>query len=406
MEKVVKIEKLDNFGRGIAYLDDKIVFVKDALVGEEVSIEITNIKKKYMEANVLRYISKSPIRIDAICPYFNKCGGCDLLHMSYDNQTIYKYNKVKDIMLKYANLACVENILFSDKVLYYRNKVTFKVEGIVGLYQKKSYNIIPIDKCYLIDNRINDYLKLIKTIDLIGVNEIVIRTSFKETMIIFKCDKMVNIDTSIFDCNIIMEVDNKEIVLKGKDYIIEKLGNKDYKISPSSFFQVNSSQALKLYDLVKKELDGNVNDNVLDLYCGTGTIGIYVADNVKEVMGIEINRDAIKDATQNATMNNITNASFIAGDVETSLKKVGFKPTKIIVDPPRAGLDNKVINDILEMGAEKVIYVSCDPVTLARDLKLLSSKYEVKKIIPVDMFPNTYHVECVSVLELIIGGCK
>lgn len=393
----IEITSFDHQGRGLGRIDNMVVFVPNTLPGEIVNVKLTNKQKNYLEGEAVDYITKSPDRVEPLCPYYATCGGCDLMHISYSNQLKYKEDKIKNIMSKYANIDCVNDIVKCDRPLNYRNKVTFQVDNKIGLYEKRTNSIITIDKCLLADPEINKYFNICKRMSLDGITQIVIRTSATGTMVIFKCTKNIQIDTNLFDCNVIIDYKGYH-VLKGNDYIIENIGDRKYKISPSAFFQVNSSEVVKLYDKVKEYLDVS-NDNILDLYCGTGTIGIYVSNNNSNILGIEINESAIKDANENKKLNNLTNISFMAGDTTKILKKIHFKPNKVIVDPPRAGLDKKVIEQLLDMKTSKIVYVSCDPITLARDLKLLSAKYTVDEVTPIDMFPNTYHVETVVLLS-------
>ena len=391
-----KIDRLDHQGRGISLLD-KVTFIPNTLPGELVDIDITTSKSKYNIGKVKKYIKTSKDRIEPLCPYYNICGGCELMHLSYENELKYKESKIKDIMNRYAKLDNVSNIVGCDEELNYRNKVTFKVDKKISLSKKESHELVNIDKCLLISDRMNSYINKLNKMDLSNVNEVIIRESIDDIMIIFMCNEDINIDTSLLDCNVVKYY-NKYEILKGNNYIVDKIGNLSYKISPSSFFQVNRYQVKKLYDLVLENIKPNKNDKVLDLYCGTGTIGLYVSNYVDEVLGIEINEEAIKDANYNKELNNIYNISFIAGDSKI-IHNIKFNPNKIIVDPPRAGLDKKVIDDILNINPERIVYVSCDPITLARDLNILKENYNVEKIIPVDMFPRTYHVETVCVLE-------
>ncbi len=391
-----KIDRLDHQGRGISLLD-KVTFIPNTLPGELVDIDIITSKSKYTIGKVNKYIKTSEDRIEPLCPYYNICGGCELMHLSYENELKYKENKIKDIMNRYAKLDNVSNIVGCDEELNYRNKVTFKVDKKISLSKKESHELVNIDKCLLISDRMNSYINKLNKMDLSNVNEVIIRESIDDIMIIFMCNEDINIDTSLLDCNVVKYY-NKYEILKGNNYIVDRIGNLSYKISPSSFFQVNRYQVKKLYDLVLENIKPNKNDKVLDLYCGTGTIGLYVSNYVDEVLGIEINEEAIKDANYNKELNNIHNISFIAGDSKI-IHNIKFNPNKIIVDPPRAGLDKKVIDDILNINPERIVYVSCDPITLARDLNILKEHYNVEKIIPVDMFPRTYHVETVCVLE-------
>lgn len=385
----VEITNLDHFGRGIVK-KEKPIFIDNALVGEIVEIEITKDNKKYSEGRVIKYIKKSPLRVESNCPFYDKCGGCDLLHLSYQEQLKYKETKVKEIIKKFSGLECVKEIV--PTIQYnYRNKVTLHVKQKLGYYQKKSYDIINIDNCLIADERINDLIKKLNNIDLNTITKITIRVSSKESMLVIEGGKL---DITSFKEVDTIIVDNQ--VLKGRGYIIEEINNLKFVISPDSFFQVNRLGMINIYDQVLKYVDNDTN--VLDLYCGTGTIGIYLADKVNQVLGIEINKSAINDALMNKKINNLDNIDFKLGDVEDVLNNNSFKADCIVVDPPRAGLGNMVIKNIFKIQPQKLIYVSCDPVTLARDLNILKDKYDVVEITPFDMFSNTYHVECVCAL--------
>ena len=405
---MTKIERLDHQGRGIAYIDDKITFVENALPGEEVLIKITNSKKKYNEGIVQKYIQKSEKRVDNVCPFYESCGGCNILHMSYNDQLEYKENKIKDIMKKYANIDKISKIIKCDKQFNYRNKVTLKVENnIIGYYKKKSYNLVNIDKCLIIDNEFNKIINDLKRFNLDNIYELMIRNVDSDntalTLYLQKDTNCIQIDEYCKKNNIILNkiIKNKDFKCNEKSKIIGKLGNFKFIISPLSFFQVNTDQTIKLYDKILEVLEPNKDDNLLDLYCGTGTIGIYVANKVNKVLGVEIVKDAIHDANINKKINNVNNINFICGNTEKIIKDVKEKYNAIIVDPPRAGLTESIIRDIFRINPDKIVYVSCDPITLARDLKLLQEKYEVLDVVPVDMFPNTYHVETVCKLKKI-----
>ena len=385
----VEITNLDHFGRGIVK-KEKPIFIDNALVGEIVEIEITKDNKKSSEGRVIKYIKKSPLRVESNCPFYDKCGGCDLLHLSYQEQLKYKETKVKEIIKKFSGLECIKEIV--PTIQYnYRNKVTLHVKQKLGYYQKKSYDIINIDNCLIADERINDLIKKLNNIDLNTITKITIRVSSKESMLVIEGGKL---DITSFKEVDTIIVDNQ--VLKGRGYIIEEINNLKFVISPDSFFQVNRLGMINIYDQVLKYVDNDTN--VLDLYCGTGTIGIYLADKVNQVLGIEINKSAINDALMNKKINNLDNIDFKLGDVEDVLNNNSFKADCIVVDPPRAGLGNMVIKNIFKIQPQKLIYVSCDPVTLARDLNILKDKYNVVEITPFDMFSNTYHVECVCAL--------
>ena len=389
---MIEILKLDHQGRGIGKLNNKIVFVPNTLPGEIIEIEIIQEKKNYIEGKVKKYIKTSKKRIKPPCPYYNLCGGCNLMHMNYQDQLEYKQQKIENIIHKYTSQNIkINKIIPSSNIYNYRNKITLHIKDKIGLYEDNSNNIIEIEKCLLADNKINNILQELKNKEL-QEDEIVIRSSYNDSLIYYQNKN--NLLNNIKCPNII----NKSILIKGNNYIIEKL--KDYKfiISPTSFFQVNTRQTINLYEKIKELAHLNKNNIILDLYCGTGTIGLYLSKECKEILGVELNEDAIKDANKNKKLNNINNAKFIVGDEKQIIKKLNYKPDIIIVDPPRSGLFKGMINDLIKFKANKIIYVSCNPLTLSRDLKELINPYKIEQIQPLDLFPNTYHVECICLL--------
>lgn len=399
MEYVVEIEKLDHQGRGICFTDGIITFVPNTLVGEKVKVKIVKNTKKIREAIVVSLLEKSSKRIDIKCN--NLCGGCNLLHMSYEDELIYKENKVKEIITKFTNLSSnIVKKIIPNNEYNYRNKATFQVKENIGFYKEKSYEIVPIDKCLLVDEKINEILKVLKKLNLNNIYQIVVRTSknLDESMVVFKANGIFNTDISPLKkiVNTVILFDEKYKTLYGNGYIIDKIGDYSFFISPDSFFQVNTNGAYNLYSKVL-EYVGNSN-YLLDLYCGTGTIGIFLSNVCNKVLGIEINNYAVKDAIKNKELNRINNINFICKDVALFNDIDSFDT--VVVDPPRSGLDKNTISYLLKISPEKIVYVSCDPITLARDLKLLSEKYDCLEITPVDMFSRTYHVENVCVISL------
>ena len=401
----VEVTKLDHQGRGIAKINDKIIFIPNALPRETIDVDIVLEKKKYYEGTIKEIINASDKRIKPVCPYFEECGGCQFLNMNYQDSLDYKQNKVEEIMNKYLGIKIkINNIVACDNNLYYRNKTTFQVKNDIGFFKEKTNTLIPVDKCYISDIKINDIYKAIKdNINLTNVKQVIIRATKNtlESMVIFKTSNYID-NKKIIDI-LKKKVDsiyiNDELIY-GKGKIIENLCNKNFYISPSSFFQVNTLQAEKLYNKAIAYADIKKEDTVLDLYCGTGTIGLVASNKAKKVIGIELNKEAIKDANENKKLNNINNIEFYAGDVGKILNKNNYKPDIIIVDPPRAGLDSLALAQILNIRPKKLVYVSCDLMTLARDLKLLSNDYDILELTPVDMFPYTAHVESVCALKL------
>ena len=391
---MLKVDSLDHNGRGIAHLSNKVVFIENALEDEIVEINITNEKKNYLEATVYRYIQKSDERIEGLCPYYEVCGGCDILHMSYKKQLDFKQNKIRNIVDKYLDKNIkVNKIVESNNQFEYRNKVTFQVKNELGFYKNKTNDIVKINKCLLASKKINNSIEYLNKLDLNKINRITCRSTSNELMIII--DSNSDIDVSPIKA-IASSIYIKDKLVYGNPNIYNIIGAYKYIISPDSFFQINDDICKKLYDKIKKETKDS--KDILDLYCGTGSIGIYVSEN-KNVLGIEINESAIKDANINKEINDIKNIKFICGDSGKESKKINFKPDTIIVDPPRSGLDTNTINNILGLNPNKIIYVSCDPMTLVRDLKLLSDNYSINEINPFDMFPNTKHVETITILE-------
>lgn len=392
----VEVVKLDNFGRGIAYINDKICFIENALPNEVVEISIIEETSKYIGAKVDKYIEKSPLRIEEECPYSNICGGCNLNHICFNDENRFKLNKVKDIIRKYADIDpnLVKGIVYHDRNNY-RNKITLHgKDNDLGLYKEYTNEIIPINNCLLANPKINEIIKVLNNTSK-EISEVIIKTSNDNSKV------MVSITGTIDNIEILKElcdvlIINNEYITNDK--VIEtNIGNKKYIEGIDSFFQINNTLTKELYDEVLINVKDKNYNKCLDLYCGTGTIGIYISDQVKEVIGVDYNESNINDAKENKKLNNINNISFICDKVENKIDT--FKDIDIvIVDPPRAGLDNKTKDYLKQINSKKIIYVSCDPVTLARDIKDLDT-YKIKYIKVFNMFPRTYHCESVCILE-------
>jgi len=397
MIKKVKVEDINHQGYGIVRINNRVIFVKNVIPGDVIDIEIVKNYKNYSIGEVVDFIIKSNDHDNVKCQYYGLCGGCQISHIKHENQLKFKREKIKNIFYKYLKLDIDPDII-SVNSRNYRNKVVFHVEdNNIGFYEEGTNKLIPIQKCLLLDNRINSLVKLFYQLDLTYVEKIMVRTTSKEVMVVFygyidKFDILKDKVDSIILINI------KEKLLYGKGYIKEEIDNIKFIISHDSFFQVNTDAMIKLYDKILEYANLTKEDSVLDLYCGTGTIGIYLSKYCKEVLGIEIVESAIKDANINKELNNISNISFVCGDVSRLIDN-SYKQDVLIVDPPRSGLDKKTRKVILDNEYNKIVYVSCDPMTLVRDLVELSSKYDIKDIALVDMFPNTYHVETVILLS-------
>lgn len=396
---MIKIDSLNDNGKGIAKLNGKIVFVNNAVPNEIVNIKIIKEKSKYIEADVSKYLKLSTLREKVSCPYYDKCGGCNIMHLNYNDQLNFKYEKVKNILRKYVKEDIdVNNIISSKNILNYRNKVTFQIDNKIGFFSEKTHDLIKIDNCLIANDLINKSIKYLNELDLINVNKIICRTFNNELMIIIETDNFnINVDCiKQIASSVYIKYKNNYTCIYGKEYLTQDLGKYKFSIYPDAFFQINIDVCNKLYTKIKEYLIES--KNILDLYCGTGSIGIFASEN-KNATGIEINNQAIKNAIKNKELNNLKNINFICGDSGKSIKNLGSNFDSIIIDPPRNGLNKDTINNILKIAPNKIIYVSCDIMTLARDLNILKNEYKIVEITPFDMFPNTYHVECVAFLE-------
>ena len=440
INRIVNLDIIDiNYeGMGIAYLNDKCVFVEGAIEGENVDCCIDFENKSFYRGHVVKVLKSSPMRIKPKCDVYDKCGGCQLLHLDYKESLKYKLKSVNNTLKRIGDIDFeVKEIKGMDEEVPYRNKVQIKAGCVnsrlaLGYFERRSHNIVPFTNCILQSEEINEICNFIKNIlnefhlDAYDENtkkglikHIMIRENkYKEMMIVFvlasknfKCEKEIvskllnrynNIVSIIKNIN---EKDNNVIlgdkfeVLYGKDEIIDEILGLKFKISHYSFFQVNRSQTEKLYSKVLEYV--GKSENVVDAYCGVGSISLNLAKVSKQVYGIEVVSEAIDNANANKELNGINNVDFILGKVEDKIQDL-LKEQKIdcvVIDPPRKGLDIKVIDAIKNTNINKLVYVSCNPATLARDLGLLKDKYEIKDMCLVDMFAYTTGVETIAVLE-------
>ena len=429
-------------GKGIVKKDNKVVFVDGVIIDEEVEIEILHEGKNQTTGKLLKIIQSSPYRVKPFCSLAKDCGGCALQHIKYSKQLEFKTNHVKDCINKFAKLDVrVNDCIGMEKPFNYRNKsqVPFtmnKQQICYGFYKQNTHKIIQMDKCSIQTEDADNILKILKSLmkkyrlnayeedKRKGVfRHILIKKGFSTNQIMVVLITNVNsfpnrkefvkdlvkeypnIKTVIQnintrDTNVILG--EKEIVLYGNGYIEDVLLDIKFKISSKSFYQVNPIQTATLYSKAIEFANLSKSDRVLDTYCGIGTIGLIASKSVEEVIGVEIVKDAIKDAKSNALINNIQNAHFIladASDFMTDLSKTSEKIDVVFVDPPRKGCDQRFLSSIMKLSPKKVVYISCNPSTLARDLGILKEEYTIKQIQPVDMFPQTYHVECIAYLE-------
>lgn len=412
IDEIYEAEVLDleNEASGVCKVKGVTVFVPKTLVGEKIRFRITEIKKTFARGKLIEILNSSKNRIKSSCPYYEECGGCDLRHQSDDENLVFKRNKVIKALEKIGKIKTeVKPVIPSFKNENYRNKASFKVENDrIGFYGSGTYQLVDISYCSLLEEKINDALLIVRSYLKNNENEIKTITiklgnAMGELLIdVYSTDLK---DEKIKDFLKVNIKDLKVIVFNGKTvygngYIGQICNGLMFNCSSVSFFQVNSVQVENLYKIAIKEAKLSKNDVVLDLYCGTGTISCIVSSYVKKVIGIEIVEDAVIDANCNARINGITNACFIRGDAAKEISKIKEKIDVIFVDPPRKGIDRKTIAVMKKILPKKIVYISCNPVTMARDLSYLNDLYDVKEVTPVDMFPNTCHVECVCLLNL------
>lgn len=396
----VFVEKLDDKGRGIAFIDGKISFIYNALPNEIVDVEIIKETKKYNECKVLKYNKLSNKRTVSKCPYFDKCGGCTLLNMEYKDTIDYKKEKVKNILNKFASLDLDIEVIENDKTLNYRNKIELKIEnGFWGYYNFSTHDFINITKCLLAKDSIN---KVIDNKKYININNgsIVIRSNYNDEILLsIKSNEEVNIDIEELKNNIkLVGIILNDNLYYGETYFIEKYNDKIFKVNYNSFFQINEFITNKMINILNENVEGK---NLLDLYCGVGFLGQSVSSKFDKIYGIEINQNSIIDAINNAKLNNITNTYYLCGDTSKVIGKINDNIDVMVIDPPRTGLVKNMINDVINVNAERIVYISCDPISLARDLNVLKEHYKVKKYYILDMFSYTYHIESFVLLEKI-----
>lgn len=440
------IEDLGVDGEGIGKVDGMAIFVKDAVPGDRVQAKVMKMKKNYGYARLMQVLDPSPERTESRCAFARQCGGCQLQAMTYEAQLDFKAKKVWNHLIRIGGITDLAKpeIIGMDDPWRYRNKAQFPFgtdkEGnpVTGFYAARSHNIIPCTECWLgveenkvILEKILDHLKTyhISTYDEVSgkglLRHVLIRKGFTtgEVMVCLilngrtmpKLTELVDslrevpgmtsitINVNTKNTNVIMGTEM--IFVWGQDYITDYIGNIKYQISPLSFYQVNPVQTKKLYETALEYADLKGNETVWDLYCGIGTISLFLAQKAGKVYGVEIVPQAIDDARQNAKLNGIKNAEFFVGKAEEVLpekyEREGIYADVIVVDPPRKGCDTAALETMVKMKPERIVYVSCDSATLARDVKWLGERgYEVKKVKACDMFPGTVHVETVCLLVL------
>lgn len=435
----VTIEDMGTDGEGIGKVDGFTLFIKDALIGDVVEAKLMKVKKNYGYARLMNIITPSPDRVEPKCPVYRQCGGCQIQALDYQAQLKFKERKVRGNLERIGGFTDLplEPIIGMEEPYHYRNKAQFPVgtdkngEIVTGFYAGRTHDIIPNTKCYL-GTKVNEeilqvVLEYMKKYNVSAYDEasgkglvrhILIRTGFTsgEIMVCLvvngkklpKSEKLVEALTKIQGMtSITLNTNEKRTnvilgeeihLLWGTTYIQDNIGDITYRISPLSFYQVNPVQTRKLYETALEYADLKGEETVWDLYCGIGTISLFLAQKAKMVYGVEIVPQAIEDARENAVLNNIENAKFYVGKAEEVLPELyeqeGIYADVIVVDPPRKGCDEKCLETIVKMQPKRVVYVSCDSATLARDLRYLCDRgYEVKRGRACDMFPMTGHVE-------------
>lgn len=439
------VEIIDNGfqGEGIAKIEGFTIFIPNTIKGEKVKIIIVKVLSSYAFGKIIEILKKSNYRIESDCNTYKRCGGCNLRHIDYQQTLKMKQNAVQSLVNKtLKNKIKVQTTLGMDKPYHYRNKAQYPLgknkngEPVMGTFANRTHEIIPIEKCiiqneqteklakivfdFIVRNQISIYdektgrglVRHIVTKIGIKTNEIMLilvingENFLQEKELVeyilkeFPNVKSIIKNINMKNTNVILG--NQNINLYGDGYINDILGEYTFKISPLSFYQVNPVQAEKLYELGVEGADIKKSDIVFDLYCGIGTISLFMCKYAKKVYGIEIVEEAVETAKENAKINNVKNTEFISGDVEEILTDLienrKIIPNVVMVDPPRKGLDDISVNNILKISPKKVVYISCNPATLMRDLAKLEDKYVIDSIKPVDMFPFTSHVECVAVI--------
>lgn len=449
-------------GKALARHEGKVIFVSGAVPGDVADLRLTKSKKDWAEARVDRMLHFAEDRVTPFCMHFGVCGGCKWQMLPYEKQLKYKAQEAQQNLLRIGKITTAEflPIVGAEETVHYRNKLEFTFSnkeyfaappletdpempqeprpGALGFHAPRVFDkIINIQECYLMDdvnNRIRNTIRAFAQdkgysfydtrqhtgwlrnviVRLTSTGELMINLCFNneeenDRIALFEhlLKEVPGITTLLYTINPKWNdtiYDLEPQVYTGNGYITEKLGDYHFFISPKSFFQTNTRQAEKLYSIARDFAVLSGNEIVYDLYCGTGSIGIFVSHLAKKIIGVEVVEDAIEDAKKNAALNNINHAQFFAGDVIKICNDAFFeqhgKPDVIITDPPRAGMHEKLVLKLLEMEAPKIVYVSCNSATQARDLLLLSEKYDVLKVQPVDMFPHTHHIETVALLTL------
>ena len=455
----VLIEDYAAEGKSLARVDGKVIFIENAIPGDVVDVRLSKNKKDWAEGFITAFHSYSPDRVEPFCAHFGVCGGCRWQMLPYPQQLKYKQQQVEDVLERIGKvqLPAISPILGAVDSKFYRNKMEYTFsskrfllptelhdpnitsqQNVAGFHARGLFDkVVDIDTCYLQEEPTNDLRKAIRDFGLkndLSFYDIKAHEGWLRNLQLRICttgeimanlvigyedeelthrladqlqQQFPNLTTLLYTVNVKWNDSISDLsprVLHGKGYVIEKLEDFQFKIGPKSFFQTNTRQGERLYQVTREYAELTGKETVYDLYCGTGSIGIFVSRQAARIVGVEVIAEAIDDARENATLNGIGHASFFSGDVvdicQDSFFAANGRPDVIITDPPRAGMHEGLVNKILEIAAPTVVYVSCNPATQARDLRLLDAKYAVTRVQPVDMFPHTHHIENIVQLKL------
>lgn len=463
-ELILKTEKMVNQGVCLSRIDGKIVFVDNALPDELVKVRVTKIKKDYIEARVVEVLEKSPNRIEPICKFFGLCGGCKLQNLRYDEQLRIKKSFVEEAFERISKIGNVKinDVIPSDEIYFYRNKMEFSFakrwlfESIsysekekdfaLGLHIPKQFEkVIHIDECYLqsdFSNRVRNFISNFLFERGVSIHSLKNRSGLLKALLIRESmnvnEKMVGLVTTRYDEELLNELSSvlskefleittfvniisspdisstlpeKIFTIFGKGYIYEKLLDYFFELYPNTFFQTNTKQAEKLFDFVQKYLEKKLSENnfskfdaLIDLYSGVGVIGILISKYFNRIFAFEDVKESVEAAKRNALLNDVTNISFSQKNLNEGFKveeELDTKNLVVIADPPRSGMSEKTIQSILRLKPSLFIYISCNPTTQARDLAKFKELYKIEVLQPVDMFPQTFHIENIAILNLI-----
>ena len=439
-----QVVDLTHEGHGVVKIDRYPIFIPNTLIDEKIEYKVIKVKKNFAIGKLIKVITESDARVEPPCIYYYKCGGCQLQHMSYQAQLNMKKEQVVNLFhrkAKFTNTVIKDTVGMEDPWRY-RNKSQIPVglskdqQPIMGFYRQRSHDIIDMESCLIQDQQhqqvMNDLKQLISELNISVYNEktkkgllrhLVVRTghytnqlmiilvangkAFKQAeslvdALVRKYPNVTSIKQNINDAHSNVIMGPQSITLYGEEEIEDQLSEVTFNISDQSFYQINSHQTEKLYQQALDYAQLTGNEIVLDTYCGIGTIGLYMARNAKHVYGVEVVSSAIKDANRNATINQLENTTFVCGKAEEVIfkwKAEGIRPDVVMVDPPRKGCDETFLETILELNPKRIVYISCNPSTQQRDAHILNHQYDLKEITPVDMFPQTTHIETVALFE-------